>query len=138
MTTPPSGHVLIAPDKFKGSLSAFQVAERTAAGLVRAALPGRRSAPGSRRRGAEGPAATFAVTAGLFRRLVTAAYGIVHFWLDAPLQLHICSWVPLVVLPLGSSRHLPEVGLTRAPFWAFHCWLAPPLQVHSSTRVPLL
>lgn len=36
MTTPPSGHVLIAPDKFKGSLSAFQVAERTAAGLVRA------------------------------------------------------------------------------------------------------
>ena len=40
MTTPPSGHVLIAPDKFKGSLSAFQVAERTAAGLVRAGFTG--------------------------------------------------------------------------------------------------
>ena len=38
MTTPPSGHVLIAPDKFKGSLSPFQVAERTAAGLVRAGI----------------------------------------------------------------------------------------------------
>jgi DNA-binding LacI/PurR family transcriptional regulator len=65
-------------------------------------------------------------------------YGTVHFWLDAPLQLHIWSWVPFVVLPSGSSRHLPEAGLTSAPFSAVHCWLPPPLQVHSSTRVPLL
>jgi glycerate kinase len=36
MTTPPSGHVLIAPDKFKGSLSAFQVAELAEAGIAAA------------------------------------------------------------------------------------------------------
>src|SRR6476469_6166104 len=48
------------------------------------------------------------------------------------------SWVPLAVLELGSSRHLPEAGLTSVPLVAVHCWLPPPLQVHSSTRVPLL
>src|ERR1700745_3369563 len=48
------------------------------------------------------------------------------------------SWVRLAVLKLGSSRHLPEAGLTSCPLTACHCWLPPPLQVHSSTRVPLL
>src|SRR5690242_21160532 len=38
----------------------------------------------------------------------------------------------------GSSRHLPDAGLTSCPLTACHCWLEPPLQVHSSTRVPLL
>ncbi|HEX2313026.1 MAG TPA: glycerate kinase, partial [Thermomonospora sp.] len=32
----PSGHVLVAPDRFKGSLSAPEVAARLAAGLRRA------------------------------------------------------------------------------------------------------
>ena len=77
------------------------------------------------------------VTAGLFLGAgFTTAYGTAHFWLDAPLQLQIWSCVPLVVLPLGSSRHLPEAGLTSAPLLAVHCWLVPPLQVHSSTLVP--
>src|SRR5512146_3248816 len=48
------------------------------------------------------------------------------------------SCVPFAVLKFGSSRHLPEAGLTSAPFVACHCWLLPPLQVHSSMRVPLL
>src|ERR1039458_4990714 len=37
----------------------------------------------------------------------------------------------------GSSRHLPEAGLTRVPLLACHCWFPPPLQSHSSIRVPL-
>src|SRR5947209_20156151 len=41
-------------------------------------------------------------------------------------------------MELGSSRHLPEAGLTSCPLTACHCWLEPPLQVHNSTRVPLL
>src|SRR6266581_4761695 len=66
-----------------------------------------------------------------------AHQGRCHCWLLPPLQVHSTSWVPLVVLNPGSSRHLPEAGLTSSPFTACHCWLAPPLQVHHSMRVPL-
>src|SRR5215831_18602762 len=47
------------------------------------------------------------------------------------------SCVPLAVLLPGSSRHLPEAGLTSVPLTTCHCWFAPPLQVHHSMRVPL-
>src|ERR1700749_618564 len=47
------------------------------------------------------------------------------------------SCVPFAVLEAGSSRHIPECGLTISPLDASHCWLAPPLQVHSSIRVLL-
>src|SRR5579859_8028811 len=63
--------------------------------------------------------------------------GRCHCWLVPPLQSHRSSWVPLAVLEPGSSRHLPEAGLTRVPLLACHCWLAPPLQAHSSISVPL-
>src|SRR5579859_2799767 len=64
--------------------------------------------------------------------------GSVHLWLAPPLQSQSSSWVPLVVLELGSSRHRPEAGLTSSPEeLACHCWLPPPLQVQSSTRLPL-
>src|ERR1700722_7196725 len=46
------------------------------------------------------------------------------------------SGVPSVVLEPGSSRHMPEVGLTSSPLSASHCWLAPPLHVHHSISVP--
>src|SRR5271155_3903093 len=62
---------------------------------------------------------------------------MVHFWLVPPLQVHRSSWVPLAVLEPGSSRHLPEAGLTSSPLLACHCWLAPPLHCHSSIKVPL-
>src|ERR1700733_13057149 len=61
---------------------------------------------------------------------------MVHCWLVPPLQVHRWSWVPLAVLEPGSSRHLPEAGLTRAPLVAFHCWLAPPLQSHIWILMP--
>src|ERR1039458_4497395 len=65
-------------------------------------------------------------------------YGSCHCWLAPPLQLYRMSCVPFAVLEPGSSRHLPEAGLTSCPPLACHCWLAPPLQVHHSTSVPLL
>src|ERR1700728_281384 len=46
------------------------------------------------------------------------------------------SCVPSAVLEAGSSRHMPEVGLTSSPLSASHCWLAPPLHVHHSISVP--
>src|SRR6185437_4971765 len=107
------------------------ISSRTAAWCLR---PGNDPASGPGRHRARWRPGSLAALAARF----AAAYGTVHFWLDAPLQVHIWSCVPLVVLPLGSSRHLPEVGLTSAPFWDFHCWLPPPLQLHSSTSVPLL
>src|ERR1700735_1481508 len=47
------------------------------------------------------------------------------------------SCVPSSVLEPGSSRHMPEVGLTSSLVpSASHCWLAPPLHGHHSTSVP--
>jgi nucleotidyltransferase/DNA polymerase involved in DNA repair len=71
-----------------------------------------------------------------FRKL-TADQGTLHCWLEPPLQVHRSSCVPSVVLNAGSSRHLPDTGLTISPLTAIHCWFAPPLQVHSSMSVPL-
>src|SRR5882762_5052596 len=65
-------------------------------------------------------------------------YGRRHCWFDPPLQAHRTSCVPLVVLCAGSSKHLPEAGLTNCPLTACHCWLPPPSQVHHSMRVPLV
>src|SRR5258708_30390378 len=49
------------------------------------------------------------------------------------------SCVPSVVLEPGSSRHMPEAGLTSSLLpSAFHCWLAPPLHDHHSISVPLV
>src|ERR1700749_1454486 len=63
--------------------------------------------------------------------------GRVHRWLAPPLQSQLSSWVPQVVLELGSSRHLPDCGLSSSPFaWGTQVWLAPPLQPHRSTSVP--
>ena len=40
-------------------------------------------------------------------------------------------WFPFAVLKFGSSRHLPEAGLTSEPLPpGCHTWLAPPLQNH--------
>src|SRR6266545_3697899 len=64
-------------------------------------------------------------------------YGRRHCWFDPPLQAHRTSCVPLVVLRAGSSKHLPEAGLTNCPLTACHCWLPPPLQGHHSMSVPL-
>src|SRR3954451_8437942 len=64
-------------------------------------------------------------------------YGRRHCWFEAPLQAQIWSCVPLVVMPAGSSKHLPVAGLTSCPLIGCHCWFAPPLHVHHSTRVPL-
>src|SRR5438067_681883 len=47
--------------------------------------------------------------------------GTRHCWLAAPLQLQICNWVPFEVMELGSSRHLPDAGLTSCPLTACHC-----------------
>ncbi len=38
-------------------------------------------------------------------------------------QPYCCSWVPLVVVPLGTSMQRVELPLTRADPWTFHCWL---------------
>src|ERR1700722_9159446 len=48
------------------------------------------------------------------------------------------SCVPFAVLELGSSRHIPECGVTISPLVASHCWLAPPLQVYHSIWAPLV
>src|ERR1700761_9672467 len=56
---------------------------------------------------------------------------------DSLLQVQICNWVPLAVLPLGSSRQSPDCGLSREPLvcWT-HFWPPTPLQSQSSTLVP--
>jgi hypothetical protein len=71
-------------------------------------------------------------------RLPGQCQGTCHCWLLAPLQDHIWSCVPLAVLPLGSSRHLPEVGLMICPFTTSHFWFAPPQHVYHWMGVPLL
>src|SRR5579863_4030893 len=60
-----------------------------------------------------------------------------HCWFDPPLQVHRTSWVPLVVLKFGSSRHLPVAVFSSSPWVAVQTWLVPPLQVHHSISVPL-
>ena len=40
---------------------------------------------------------------------------ISHVCWGLPAQLEIRSWVPLVVVSLGSSRQVPELALTSAP-----------------------
>src|SRR5579859_7273075 len=81
-----------------------------------------------------------AVAAAPAARLVRVSGAQV--WGPVLLQSQICSWVALVVLPLGSSRHRPEFGFSRwmpplASFCTTHCWFSHPLQVHSWTLVPL-
>src|SRR6267154_2995982 len=54
-----------------------------------------------------------------------------------PVQAAMSSWVPLVVLAHGSSRHRPDAWLTRVfPAPGCHCWLAAPVQVLSAAGVP--
>src|SRR5690349_7661410 len=68
---------------------------------------------------------------------VVSPLGAVHFWLAAPVQVHIWSRVPLAELPPVASRHLLACGFTmsRAAGTA-HCCAALPLQSHNWTRVP--
>ena len=43
------------------------------------------------------------------------------------------------VLPPGSVRHRPEVGLTSSPLdWCVQFWAAVPLHGYQSTLVPLV
>jgi len=52
-----------------------------------------------------------------------------HFWLAPPLQVQICSGVPLAVPWAVASRHLPDPTPTTVPsVLRFHCWLVPPWQ----------
>src|SRR5882757_3484979 len=63
--------------------------------------------------------------------------GRVHFCHACPLQVKISSWVLLVLVPAGSSRHLPDSGLTRARVEELylHCCAPVPLQAHNCTLV---
>src|SRR6266498_2712203 len=63
--------------------------------------------------------------------------GSVHCWLAPPVQLQICSWLPLAELQFVASRHFPEPVLTRAPPDTVHFWAFVPLQSYSWILVPL-
>src|SRR5205809_6489444 len=52
----------------------------------------------------------------------------VQFWALVLLQVKIWSWVPLAGLAAGTSRHLPEAGLTRVPLLTLHFCAPVPLQ----------
>jgi hypothetical protein len=54
--------------------------------------------------------------------------GVVHSWLEPPVQLHIWSWVPLAEEWPVASRHLPEPVLTSSPLLTVHFWALVPLQ----------
>src|ERR1700722_972051 len=57
--------------------------------------------------------------------------------LGLPVQDQIWAWVPEPPKPV-SSRHLPELGLTREPLdWGTQVWAPVPLQSYRSTVVPL-
>ena len=55
-----------------------------------------------------------------YRKWVCRAVGqprealTVHFWLAAPVQVHICSRVPVAELPPVASRHLSACGFTMS------------------------
>ena len=54
-----------------------------------------------------------------------------------PVQVSMSSRAP--VLPPGSVRHSPELGLTSSPLdWCVQCWAAVPLHGYQSTLVPLV
>src|SRR5580658_6571187 len=68
---------------------------------------------------------------------VTVASLNVKFCAALPRQFQIWSTVPLVVLPLGSSRHNPDCGLYSDPFdCGTNCCPPRPLQFQISTFVP--
>src|SRR6266508_1189244 len=72
------------------------------------------------------------------RRVRPAQPGSVQAWLTPPVQVQMTCWVPLTVVPPGSSRHFPDPLPTSDELDPrVHCWLVPPLQVQSWTRVPL-
>ncbi len=53
------------------------------------------------------------------------------------LQLQICCCVPLTVLSLGSSRHLPDLKLRSEPLdWGIHSWSVCALQEKRMTALP--
>src|SRR6202044_1820127 len=64
-------------------------------------------------------------------------YGSCHFWLAPPLQSQIWTWVPGVVDEFGSSRHLPDCGVSSEPLDCGMKTCAPVLlQSYRSTVVP--
>src|ERR1700733_2679724 len=63
--------------------------------------------------------------------------GSVHCWSVAPVQVSMSSLDP--VLPPGSVRHSPELGLTSSPLdWCVQPCAAVPLHGYQSTSVPLV
>src|ERR1035437_4839130 len=63
--------------------------------------------------------------------------GRVHSCWAEPAQVSMSSRAP--VLPPGSVRHRPELGLTSSPLdWWVQPWAAVPLQGYQSTSVPLV
>ena len=63
--------------------------------------------------------------------------GRVHCWSAASVQVSMSSRAP--VLPPGSVRHKPELGLTSSPLdWWVQPWAAVPLHGYQSTSVPLV
>src|SRR6185437_7039925 len=63
--------------------------------------------------------------------------GSVHCWPVAPVQVSMSSREP--VLPPGSVRQSPELGLTSSPLdWRVQPWAAVPLHGYQSTPVPLV
>jgi hypothetical protein len=70
-------------------------------------------------------------------RKITDAHGKVQAWLAPSLQSQISSWVPGLMLNPGSSRHLPDCGLTSAPSdCGFQTGAPVPLHMYKSTSVP--
>src|SRR5690606_21250236 len=61
----------------------------------------------------------------------------VHFWLAAPVQVQICTRVPLAVPAPWTSRHLfaPTAVMLPSAF-SVHFWLSWPLQSQMMTAVP--
>src|ERR1039457_4802646 len=63
--------------------------------------------------------------------------GTVHFCWAESVQVSMSSRE--LVLPPGSVRHRPELGLTSSPLaWWAQPWAALPLQGYQSTLVPLV
>src|SRR4051812_18521496 len=63
--------------------------------------------------------------------------GAFHFWALVPLQVQICSWVPLPVLDPGSSRQKPVSWLIKLSFGPrYHCCHEAPRQSESCALAP--
>src|SRR6185437_2689091 len=88
------------------------------------------------------PGASVEVVAVTGLTKVCPACGMSHTCAPVLLQVQMCSWVPLVVVEFGSSRHSPEFGFISRGLLLVsnpttHCSSRLPAQVESCTSVPL-